>query len=62
VRSCPRSRVQDALGLVHLYAERGSPKFEAAARRRLARYIQENSPRLRDLAKVVTSLAQRDFE
>lgn len=31
--------LDDALQLVHMYAERGSPKFEPAARRWLVRYL-----------------------
>ena len=36
-----------ALQLVHLYAERGSPQFEPAARRWLVRYLTEGTPSLR---------------
>ena len=49
---------QDALQLVHLYFERGSPKAEPAARRWLVRYLSEGSPSLRDIAKVTASLAE----
>ena len=35
----------DALQLVQLYAERGSPRFEKAALRWLERYLTEDSPR-----------------
>jgi hypothetical protein len=49
--------LEDALQLVHLYAERGSPKFEPAARRWLVRYLTEGTPSLRDVAKVTVSLA-----
>jgi hypothetical protein len=38
-----------AVTLVHLYAERGSPKFEKAAMRWLERYLIESSPRLQHL-------------
>lgn len=51
--------LEDALELVHLYAERGSPKYEAAARRWLQRYLEENAPGLENFAEVVTSLAKR---
>ena len=51
--------LEDALQLVHLYAERGSPKYERAALRWLARYLEESRPALRDLALVVASLADR---
>ena len=45
---CTESRaLEDALQLVHLYAERGSPKYERAAMRWLERYLTESSPRLR---------------
>lgn len=58
-REMPRLSLRDALALVHLYADRGSPKFEAAARRWLCRYLEEASPRLVDVAKVAASLARR---
>jgi hypothetical protein len=54
-RTC-HSRTQ----LVHLYAERGSPKYERAAMRWLERYMTENSPRLRHLAEVAADLARRE--
>jgi hypothetical protein len=40
-RELPNLALEDALQLVHLYAERGSPKFEPAARRWLVRYLTE---------------------
>ena len=58
-RELPNLPLEDALQLVHLYAERGSPKYEAAARRWLQRYLEENAPKLETLAEVVTSLAKR---
>jgi hypothetical protein len=58
-RELPNLPLQDALQLVHLYAERGSPKFEPAARRWLVRYLTEGTPSLRDIAKVATTLANR---
>lgn len=51
--------LEDALQLVYLYAERSSPKFEPAAMRWLERYILESKPSLRDLARVVATLAGR---
>jgi hypothetical protein len=36
---------------IRLYAERGSPKFEPAARRWLVRCLTEGTPSLRDAAK-----------
>jgi hypothetical protein len=61
-REMPQLALRDALRLVHLYADRGSPKFEAAARRWLCRYLEETSPRLVDVAKVAASLAKRAEE
>jgi hypothetical protein len=58
-RDLPQVSLEDALRLVHLYAEHGSPKFERAAMRWLERYLAETSPRLHDFAKVATSLADR---
>lgn len=51
--------LQEALELVYLYAERGSPKFDRAAMRWLARYMEEDEPTLERFAKVVASLAAR---
>jgi hypothetical protein len=51
--------LEDLLQLVHLYAERGSPKYERAARRWLERYLTEGSPRLQHFAEIATSLARR---
>jgi hypothetical protein len=51
---------EDALELVHLYAERGSPKFERAAMRWLERYLAEGTPRLQHFAEVAADLAGRD--
>ncbi len=50
--------IEDALQLVHLYAERRSPKFEKAAMRWLERYLVESSPRLGYFAEVTASLAK----
>ena len=58
-REMPELPLEDALQLVHLYAERGSPKFERAAMRWLERYLTESSPGLLNFAEVVTSLAER---
>jgi hypothetical protein len=57
-RELPSLPLEDALQLVHLYAERGSPKFETAARRWLVRYLSEGTPSMRDVAKVTASLAR----
>jgi hypothetical protein len=58
-RELPRLSLQEALQLVHLYAERGSPKYEKAAMRWLERYIAEASPTLTQYASVVRELAAR---
>jgi hypothetical protein len=59
-RELPNLPLEDALQLVHLYAERGSPKFERAAMKWLGRYLEENSPTLEQFAKVVSSLGARN--
>ena len=57
-RELPNLPLEDALQLVHLYAERGSPKYEKAAMRWLERYLTESSPRLQHFADVAASLAK----
>jgi hypothetical protein len=57
-RELPNLPLDDALQLVRLYAERGSPKYERAAMRWLERYLTEGSPRLQHFAEIATSLAQ----
>jgi hypothetical protein len=59
-RELPNLPLEYALQLVHLYAERGSPKSEKAAMRWLERYLTEGSPRLRHFAEVTASLAERE--
>lgn len=59
-RELPDMSLEDALQLVHLYAERGSPKYERAARRWLVRYLTEGSPTLRHFAEITMSLAKRE--
>lgn len=61
-RELPNLSLQDALQLVHLYADRGSPKFEPAARRWLIRYLSEGTPSLEDVATVTASLAKCKFD
>jgi hypothetical protein len=58
-REMPQVSLQDALKLVHLYAEKESPKYERAAMRWLERYLTENSPTLKNFANVVASPARR---
>ena len=59
-RELPDLPLEDALQLVHLYAERGSPKFEKAALRWLGRYLDEGSPTLHRFAEVTATLAAKD--
>jgi hypothetical protein len=54
------STLEDALQLVHLYAERGSPKYQKAALRWLERYLTEGTPRLRHFAEVAADLVRRE--
>ena len=48
-----------SLQLVHLYAERGSPKYEKAAVRWLGRYLEEGEPGLVQFARLASGLAKR---
>jgi hypothetical protein len=52
-RDLPRPlSLRDALQLVHLHTERGSPKFEPkAARHWFVRYLEESSPELENLRR-----------
>jgi len=59
-RELPNLPLEDVLQLVHLYAERGSPKFERAAMRWLARYLTEGEPKLQHFAEITASLAKRE--
>jgi hypothetical protein len=61
-RELPKVSLEDALKLVHLYAAKESPKYEAAAMKWLRRYLNESSPTLDNVAKVTASLARRDQE
>jgi hypothetical protein len=56
-RELPNLSLEDALQLVKLYAERGSPNYEKAAMRWLVRYLQEGTPRLQHFAEITASLA-----
>jgi hypothetical protein len=58
-RELPNLPLEDALQLVHLYAERGSPKYEKAALQWLERYLVESSPTLERFARVTAELAAR---
>lgn len=61
-RELPNLALEEALQLVKLYAERGSPKYERAAMRWLERYLTEGSPKLQHFAEIAASLAERDSE
>jgi len=61
-RELPNLSLEDALQLVHLYAERESPKYERAALRWLQRYLAEGSPRLQHVANAASDLAQRESD
>jgi hypothetical protein len=56
-RELPNLPLEDALQLVHLYFERGSPKAEPAARRWLVRFLSEGTPCMNDVAKFTAGLA-----
>jgi hypothetical protein len=58
-RELPNLALEDALQLVHLYFERGSPKAERAAMRWLQRYLTESEPSLVQFARVAGALAKR---
>jgi hypothetical protein len=58
-RDLPHLSLDDALQLVRLYAERGSPKYERAALRWLERYVVESRPSLRDLAQMSALLVEQ---
>jgi hypothetical protein len=57
-REMPELSLEDALQLVHMYAERASPKYERAAMRWLERYLSEGTPRLRHFAEITAGLAK----
>ena len=57
-RELPNLPLEEALQLVHLYAERGSPKYEKAAMRWLERYLTEGSPSLQHFAEITADLAR----
>ena len=61
-RELPNLPLEDALQLVHLYAERGSPKYEKAAMRWLERFLTEGEPRLQHFAEIATRRAEREPE
>jgi hypothetical protein len=58
-RELPNLALEDVLRLVHLYAERGSRKYEKAAMRWLERYLTERSPKLKHFAELAGDPARR---
>lgn len=50
--------LENALSLVHLYAEAGSAKYEKAALRYLERHLAETSPMLLEFAHLACLLAE----
>jgi hypothetical protein len=54
----PEPSIDDALQLERLYVERGSPKFEPAARRWLVRYLAEEPLSIGTSAKLTATLAK----
>jgi len=61
-RDLPHVPLEDALRLVYLYAEKESPKYEKAAMKWLRRYLDEKEPTLKNFAKVVRGLEQRQLD
>lgn len=59
-RELPNLSLADALQLVHLYGDRGSPKYEKAVLRWLGRYLAEDAPTLHQFAEVTATLAGHD--
>ena len=59
-RERPNLPLEDALELVHLYAEKGSPKYEKSAMRWLERYLTEGLPRLKHFAEAAANPAKRE--
>jgi hypothetical protein len=57
LREMPHVTLPDALGLLSLYAAAGSPKYEKAASRWLARLAFEQDVSLSDLQLAVAALA-----
>jgi hypothetical protein len=58
-RELPNVSLEDALTLVRLYGEKDSPKYEKAALRWLARYLEEAEPSLDKFAKLASGLARQ---
>jgi hypothetical protein len=54
--------LDEAHDLVNLYAERGSPKFERAALRWLARYLAEGAPTLQQIGRTASGLAELEVD
>jgi hypothetical protein len=58
-RELPNLPLEDALQLVHVDAERGSPKYKKAAMRWLERYLAESEPTLVPFARLSSGQAKR---
>jgi hypothetical protein len=58
---CPRGRFlnREPLRLVHLYAEKESPKYERAAVKWLRRYLAEKEPAPKNFGKVDSGLERQ---
>jgi hypothetical protein len=61
-REIRRLSLEDALDLVHLYAEKASPKYERAAMRWLERYLAEGAPTLQLFARTASGLAELEVD
>jgi hypothetical protein len=61
-RELPNLSLEDALQLIRLYADQGSPKFQKAALRWLERYAAEGSSTLSEFAIMAANLAELDLE
>jgi hypothetical protein len=59
-RELPNLPLEELLQLVHLYAEKESPKYQRAALRWLERYLAEGSPGLQHFAEIASELAARE--
>ena len=51
--------LEDALRMVRLYGDEGDPKYTAACRRYLARWLVEESPSLEDIAATACLFVER---
>jgi hypothetical protein len=61
-REMGKVSLDEALRLVYLYAEAGSPRFERAAMRWMERYMAESEPSVMELATMASRLAEAGQE